>query len=763
MIHNMLKHIYVRVEGIVQGVGFRPFIYRLARELSLKGYCLNDTEGVTIEVEGEVEKLNSFLFAIKKNFPPLAMVKSIYSEEREIVDYKNFIIEKSKQTSKKTTFIPPDTNICDDCLKELFNEYDRRFHYPFITCTNCGPRFSIIYDIPYDRKNTTMNPFKLCPECSREYSDPLDRRFHTQPTACPLCGPRVYLFDKERNLIKDSVDDVIDETYKLLMAGNIVAIKSVGGFHLAVEARNDKAVLELRKRKRRPFKPFALMANIEVVKDFLYVSEKELKLLTSRARPIVLLKQKEKALESISKYVAPNLTHIGIMLPYTPFQHLLFNKDDFMILVMTSANLSDEPIIYKDEIAFEKLSNIADYFVTYNREIAIQSDDSVMFVLNENEFFIRRSRGFVPMPFFTKKSKKHIFAAGADLKSSFALSKDDVIFLSQYLGDLESVNTYEVFKKTLEHFKKVFDIKPEIFISDMHPNYFTTRLTDEISGGSQRLFVQHHHAHIAAVMEEHGIEDEVIGLSFDGTGYGTDSKIWGSEFLIANRKEFRRVAHFSYFKLPGSEKAIKEVYRIGLSLLVDLGLDPMEISKHINFDERDKIEIIINMLKKNINCPLSCSIGRLFDGVAAILGLSTVISTEAEAAQKLEELAITGKRIYPFNVDFDLSGEIEIPVDQIIRNIIEMKEKKIPLEDIALSFHEAISEISLNCVQSICEKYSIRKVVLCGGSFVNRILLKRIWEALNSRGYNVYLPHKVPLNDSSIALGQICIGKELIK
>jgi hydrogenase maturation protein HypF len=759
----MLKHIFVRVEGIVQGVGFRPFIYRLANDFFLNGYCLNDTEGVTIEVEGDDEKLSSFLAAIKEDFPPLAIVNSISSEERELVGYEDFVIEKSKQTNKKTTFVSPDTNICDDCLRELFDKNDRRFHYPFITCTNCGPRFSIICDIPYDRKNTTMSPFELCSECSKEYSDPLDRRFHTQPTACPLCGPAVHLYDKERNLIKDSTDDVIDETYKLLMAGNIMAIKGIGGFHLAVDARNDKAVLKLRERKKRPFKPFALMANLNTVKDFLYTTKKEVELITSRARPIVLLKQKELSPEKISKYIAPNLTNIGIMLPYTPFQYLLFDKDKSMILVMTSANLSDEPIVYKDDLAFQKLSGIADYFVTYNREIAIQSDDSVMFVLNEKEFFIRRSRGFVPVPFFTKNSDRHIFAAGADLKSSFALSKDNVIFLSQYLGDLASVDTYNVYKNTLAHFEKVFDIKPEVFISDMHPDYFTTRLTDEISLNSERIFVQHHHAHIAAVMEEHGIEDEVIGLAFDGTGYGIDGKIWGSEFLLSNRKDFKRVAHFSYFRLPGSEKAIKEVYRTGLSLLADLGLSQQEVVKHINFSDKDNIELILNMLKRNINCPLSCSIGRLFDGVAAILGVASMVSTEAEAAQKLEELALTGKKIYPFDINLDFSDVIEIPVGQIVRNIIEMKEKNLPIEDITLSFHKAISEISLNCVHDIYEKYSIKRVVLCGGAFVNRILLKEIWEALDSSGFDVYLPHKTPLNDGSIALGQICVGKEMAK
>ncbi len=403
----MKKHFHIKVNGIVQGVGFRPFIYRLALENNIKGYVLNDTEGVTIEAEGEEEALEKFIKAIKKKSPPLAIVQEIKIEERKINHFKNFWIEKSKATDKKTTFIPPDTNICKDCLREFFDPKNRRYHYPFIVCTYCGPRFSIVKDIPYDRDNTAMAEFSMCPFCQKEYEDPLDRRFHTQPTACPVCGPHLFLYKNDKTLISEDIEEIVKKVYKYLKAGHIIAIKGVGGYHLACDATNEEAVLKLRERKRRPFKPFALMTGfIEKIEEFLNVSPKEREILLSKERPIVILKEKK---SQVSKYVAPDLTYIGIMLPYTPFQYLLFSLDKDLILVMTSGNLSDEPICFRDEEAFERLGHIADYFVTYNREIVAHSDDSVIFVINEKSFFIRRSKGFVPTPILVKKNFQFIF------------------------------------------------------------------------------------------------------------------------------------------------------------------------------------------------------------------------------------------------------------------------------------------------------------------------------------------------------------------
>ncbi len=754
----MLKHFLIRINGIVQGVGFRPFIYRLAFEHNIKGYVLNDTEGVTIEAEAEEENLNKFVKAIKEEFPPLAIIQEIKIEERPLQGYTRFWIEKSRKTDKKTTFLPPDTNLCKECLKELFDPNDRRYHYPFIVCTHCGPRFSIVKDIPYDRENTSMAPFPMCSECKKEYEDPFNRRFHTQPTACPACGPHLFLYKNDKTLISEDTDEIVQKTYELLKAGCIVAIKGVGGFHLACDATNDEAVFRLRERKRRPFKPFALMTgSIEKIEEFLYISPKEKELLLSKERPIVILKEKKKL---VSRYIAPYLTYIGIMLPYTPFQYMLFSLDKDLILVMTSGNLSDEPICFKDEEAFERLKDIADYFVTYNREIVAHSDDSVMFVLDETPFFIRRSKGFVPAPFLMKKKTPvHLFASGADLKNSFAIAKDNIVILSQYLGDLESFITQKVYKEAVAHFLKVFDVHPEVFISDMHPNYFTTYLANELAGDKKRLKVQHHHAHIVSVMAEHNLKEPVIGIAFDGTGFGIDRKIWGSEFLIADRKGFKRAAHFSYFMLPGGEKAIKEVWRIGLSLLYQAGIS----LDYLSLKEKYPVDIILQMLQKRLNSPEACSIGRIFDGVSAILGITEVISTEAEAAQKLEEEALKTQKFQKIEVPFEEKvEEIIISTEELIKKLIELKDKDVPTSEIALSFHQALIEVSFKVVERLKEIYGIKKVILSGGAFQNRVLLKGLWEKLKKAGFEVFLPQKVPLNDGGIALGQIIVGQEKI-
>jgi hydrogenase maturation protein HypF len=498
-----------------------------------------------------------------------------------------------------------------------------------------------------------------------------------------------------------------------------------------------------------------MAGSIEKIEKFLYISPKEKEILLSKERPILILKEKKSI---ISKYIAPHLSYIGIMLPYTPFQYHLFSLDKDLILVMTSGNLSEEPICFKDDEAFERLSHIADYFVTYNREIIVHNDDSVMFVIKETPFFIRRSKGFVPAPILLKKTfPVHLFASGGDLKNSFAIAKDKVVILSQYLGDLESPITQRVYQSAVEHFLKVFDVHPEVFISDMHPHYFTTAITDKLAGEKPRIKVQHHHAHIVTVMAEHEIEEPVIGLSFDGTGFGTDHKIWGSEFLIADRKEFKRMGHFSYFMLPGGEKAIKEVWRIGLSLLYQVGL-PVD---YLPFKEGKPLNIILQMLEKKLNCPFACSIGRIFDGVSALLGICETISTEAEAAQKLEEIALKTEKFYKIELEIEeRENQIIVSTEDLIKKIIELKDKKIPIPEIALSFHWAIIEASFKVVERIKEKSGIKKVVLNGGAFQNRILLKGLWEKLEKAGFEVFLPQKTPLNDGGIALGQIIIGRE---
>jgi hydrogenase maturation protein HypF len=759
----MFKRLVIRVNGIVQGVGFRPFIYRLALEHHIKGFVLNDTEGVTIEAEGLEENLKNFLEKLQKNFPPLAILQEIKVEEKSPKGYKTFSIKKSKTTSKKNTFIPPDTNLCRDCLRELFDPSDRRYFYPFIVCTHCGPRFSIVKDIPYDRKNTSMAEFKMCEDCLREYEDPLDRRFHTQPTACPRCGPSLFLYDRNQNFISKDTKAILKKTIQFIKEGKILAIKSSGGFHLVCDACNDEVVLKLRERKKRPFKPFALMvADIEKAEEFLFISSAEKKLLLSKERPIVLLKEKKKV---VSRFVAPGLTYLGIMLPYTPFHYLLFSMERNMILIMTSGNLSDEPICYKDEDAFLRLKDIADYFIIYNREIISHTDDSVMFVLKETPFFIRRSRGFVPVPIILKKEiKKDIFAAGGDLKNCFAVAKEKFIILSQYLGDLEYYFTQQVYEKVVNHFFKIFDVKPEVFVCDMHPRYFTTRIVNRLADGKKIIKVQHHYAHIVSVMMEHEIFDPVIGIAFDGTGYGTDGNLWGSEILIADRKNFQRKAHFSYFMLPGGEKAIKEVWRIAISLLWQTGLE-----KEVNLFSEEKLKpVVLQMLEKKINSPLSCSIGRIFDGIAGILGIVKVVSTEAEAPQKLEEKALISNHasedlekvpdLISVSILKNQKGEFVFSTEDLVKGVINLMTKGVKISDIAFYLHLAIIRATLKVVEALKEETDIKNVVLSGGAFQNRLLLRGIWEGLEKRGFKVFLPLKVPFNDGGIALGQVGVA-----
>ena len=752
------KQLKIRVKGIVQGVGFRPFVYRIARENNITGYVLNDTEGVLIICEGKPSSLQEFLNSIKHNPPPLAKIQDIKITEHKPKGYKTFSIRKSKDKKTKDTFIPPDTMVCDECLSEFFNPHNRRYHYPFITCTHCGPRFSIINDIPYDRKNTEMKEFPMCKECMSEYLDPVNRRFHTEPNACPTCGPHLFLYDNKRNLLSEKTDEICDFVADYLKRGKIIAIKGVGGYHLSVDATNDNAVSLLRRRKNRPFKPFAIMMkDIKIVKEYFSINEEEERLLISKERPIVLIREKRRL---ASSFVAPNIQHIGLMLPYTPFQHLLFSHPDIMALVMTSGNISREPIISDDEEAFLELSNIADYFVTYNRKITVFSDDSVLFIEGNTPYFIRRSKGFVPLPFIkNRKFPKSILATGGDLKNSFAIGKENKIILSQYLGDLSSPKSEALYKKILSHFRKIFAFSEDVVVSDKHPNYFTTSIAEEISkNGVKWMKVQHHHAHIVSVMENLDIEKPVIGLAFDGTGYGDDGNLWGSEFFVATKKEYHRRAHFDYFPLPGGEKAIHEIWRIGLSLLYSSFEGRVPLRKY-----KDK-KAILELIEKNINSPLTCSIGRLFDGIASILDIENIITTEAEAAQKLENIACSGWQTEYFDIPYSEKMGIKI-IDtfELVRKITEMKKKKFRISRIARIFHNSISNVSIKIAREISKETGIKSVVLSGGSFQNRLLLGTIKEGLEKEGFEVYTPLDIPFNDGGIALGQISIGRELIK
>ena len=754
---TMKEHRIIRVRGIVQGVGFRPHVFRLAHDIGLAGRVYNDTEGVMIHLEGTKEKIDHFLATLEKAPPPLAEIQDIGETTGEIQEYSEFSIGESLSSSRRSAFIPPDVAVCDQCLEEFFDQGNRRYHYPFITCTHCGPRFSIVNDIPYDRPETTMNHFPMCAHCMSEYRDPWDRRFHTQPNACPVCGPHVFLVNSNGETVTEDIDETVRITLDLLKEGHVVAIKGVGGYHLAADATRDEPVQLLRERKGRPFKPFALMAGtIEKAGELTRITTAEKELMLSRERPIVIMKNREQT--PVSPQIAPGITWTGIMLPYTPFQHLLFSEDPELVLVMTSGNVTDEPIIYRDEDALKRLSPFADYFVMYNREIVAHSDDSVMYVVDEKPYFIRRSRGFVPAPFLTSPAPAHILATGGDLKNSFALTKENFMVLSQYLGDLETPWGNQLYRSTIEHFKKIFDFRPRYVVSDLHPGYFTTRFAQEMSAQEiTHLQVQHHHAHIVANMEEHGFHDSIIGIAYDGTGYGTDGTLWGSEFLVCDRKDFRRAAHFQNFPLPGGESAIRDVWKIGLSLMVAaLG------------DDRDMYSTMAqrDMVQRNINSPHTCSIGRIFDGVSSILGIRHSITTEAEAAQLLEEAAEKGKETIDENLLIpvhDEKGSHVISTADLIKKVYTLLQKGHAVEDIALYFHRSIAQTTVQVAELLREKTGINAVTLSGGVFHNRILLSLITGGLRKKAFDILIPRKIPFNDGCMAVGQAAIAKELLR
>ena len=747
----------LEVNGIVQGVGFRPFIYQLANQYKLKGDVANTSSGVTIHVEGTPKDVEFFIKDLTKKSPPLSHITEISIHDELLNNYKDFKIEESRGKAAISTLISPDVSICDDCKRELFDPKDRRFHYPFINCTNCGPRYTIINDIPYDRPKTSMQNFKMCPLCQAEYDDPANRRFHAQPNACAECGPNVALYDTARK--KELTSHPIIKAAALLKQGNIVAVKGLGGFHLAVDAENDQAVSTLRKRKHREEKPLALMSyDIMQIQKYAQVGPEEEKLITSPQRPIVLLKKKEP--NSISKEVSPRNRYFGVMLPYTPL-HCLLLDHDFTALVMTSGNLSEEPIAIENEDAFERLSNIADYFLIHNRDIYLRSDDSIVRRSADDQRFIRRSRGYVPTPIFLKKKVPPVLACGAELKNTICLTKRDQAFLSQHIGDLENLRTYEFFKLTIQHMKRILEIKPEIIAYDLHPDYLTTHYAQE-QKDIQKIQVQHHHAHIVSAMVENKIDGPVIGLSFDGTGYGTDGAIWGGEILIAEEDNFSRAAHFSYVPMPGSAAVIKEPWRMAVSYLYNAyGEDfwNLELALLKDFD-LNALKIIVEMISKRLNSPHTSSLGRLFDGVAAILGLRNYVAFEGQAAMELEMLAkAKTETIYQYEWLFE--GRIKIQPQPIIRGVTNDMVKGVEPSIISAKFHYTLVQLFAELCEVMRKDSGLNRVVLSGGVFQNSLLLTGLISALEEKSFNVYSHKLVPPNDGGICLGQALVAASL--
>jgi hydrogenase maturation protein HypF len=751
---DTFKRIRVHIEGIVQGVGFRPFIYRLAHHHRLSGWVMNTPSGVVLEAQGAVEYSNSFLRAIPEQAPPLAVISSLRSEEISTVEESGFIIRESGGAGNEVQ-IAPDCDVCPDCLGELFDPADRRYRYPFINCTNCGPRYTIIKGIPYDRAYTTMAGFVMCDDCRAEYEDPAHRRFHAQPNACPVCGPSLDLFDSSGRPVEG---DKLDTAISLLKEGNILALKGLGGYHLAVDACNDEAVGELRKRKKRDEKPFALMSpGLEEIAHYAFFSETEKKLLCGPERPIVLLGKRQG--NPIASLVAPANGYFGVMLPYTPLHHLLL-RGNFTALVMTSGNLSDEPISYLDEEALGRLSDIADFFLTHNREIHTRTDDSVIRVFRGNPIFLRRSRGYVPRSITLPGTSKSVLAVGAELKGAVCLTRGDKAFLSQHIGDLQNASTLRSMEETVDHLERILKIEPEIVAFDMHPDYLSTVYARAVKD-LPKFGVQHHHAHLASCMAENGLEGETIGVIFDGTGYGPDGTVWGGEFLVGGYTGFRRMGHFRTIPLPGGDAAVREPFRMALSYLYTVygeGLFDLSLPCVESVPAAER-KLFLKMLERRLNSPLTSSCGRLFDAVAALIGLRGKVSYEGQAAIELEALAessATG-HVYPFHA---LTVEETHLVDfrPMIRAIVDDMGSGRQKAEIARSFHNTVAAAVREICGLIRMETGLDRVVLSGGVFQNKLLSEGVYDLLAENEFHVFTQRLAPPNDGGVALGQAIIA-----
>ncbi|UCD22401.1 MAG: carbamoyltransferase HypF [Chloroflexota bacterium] len=787
-----IKSASISVRGIVQGVGFRPFVYGLAVKHNLKGWVYNTSEDVRIEVEGEAEAVGQFELELETKAPPLAHIEAVTIEHHPPRGHKNFEIRHSQAQEGKYQLISPDVATCQACLGELLNPEDRRYRYPFTNCTNCGPRFTIIENMPYDRPQTTMRYFQMCPQCQAEYDNPLDRRFHAQPNACPKCGPHVELVDNKGNPVTpiESESNPIADASQLLKEGKIVAIKGLGGFLLACDATNDTAVKTLRQRKKRSSKPFAIMVTtVDEAKRHCYVSSEEEDLLSSPQGPIVLMMWKEDS--SVSREVAPNLRFLGIMLPYTPLHHILL-RDTGRPLVMTSGNLSEEPIARDNDEALRRLSGIADYFLIHNRDIYSRYDDSVAIVERGTSQLIRRARSYAPYPIHLPFKTNQVLGCGAEEKNTFCLTKDNYAFLSQHIGDMENMETLEHFDSTISLYKRLFHIEPEVIAHDLHPDYLATKYAQELGESGMKLVpVQHHHAHIASCLADNGLESPVIGVAFDGTGMGADGNIWGGEFLVADYRNFTRAGHLEYLPLPGGAAAIKKPCRtaIGyiLTLLGENALNaviasdlPAEVWQagakqsplaYIGQVTEVEVEVIKRQIERKINSPLSSSMGRLFDAISALLGIRGEIDYEGQAAVELEmaayssviarresDEAIDGtQKSYPYHI-VEKEGIRIVQLRDLLSTVIEDLRQGMSRGRISVKFHNTVAQMTNDMCQLIANETGISQVALSGGVFQNRLLLGKAVSLLESSNFQVFTHRQVPCNDGGISLGQAVVA-----
>lgn len=765
-VKSEVKRLRLEISGVVQGVGFRPFVYSIAKEFDVQGFVGNESKGVFIEIEGVENNINQFISRLKTNAPPLAHISKIFSQTVELKHDTDFRIIESESHEAEFTLISPDISICKDCLHELFDEYDRRYLYPFINCTNCGPRFTITKTVPYDRPNTTMSAFTMCEACRAEYENPLDRRFHAQPISCWDCGVQAW-----SQVRTESVSDrakPIEQTQKALINGQIVAIKGIGGFHLACDARNEKAIETLRHRKGRVDKPFALMCkDLEVARKFVEINEDETAILTSKERPIVLLKKKTD--NGLSELIAPNNQFLGVMLPYSPLHYLLFSND-LDVLVMTSGNYSNEPIVKDNDEALEKLSRLADSFLLHDREIFVQCDDSVVRVCDGETarqrdiekkvlpftFYLlpyRRSRGYSPFPVELPLKIPQILAVGGELKATFCLTKENFAFMSQHIGDMENLETLRACSNAIEQMKRLFRVEPEIVVGDLHPNYLSSNWAKQTFANF--VAVQHHHAHIASVMAENGVKDEkVIGFAFDGTGYGLDGKIWGGEVFCGDYTNFERLTHLRYFPLAGGDASVKNVYRMALSVLREAEIEWTEDLAPVAFCSETERKVLLKQFENNLNVVQTSSFGRLFDAISSIANISHKATYEAQAAIEFEAILEAGEGDA---YHFELNGN-EIDYRNLVREVVKDVRRNVDKPIISAKFHNAVADLILQLSLKYQTSLNLNKIALSGGCFQNAALLRKASILLNQNGFEVLTHKLVPPNDGGLALGQAMIA-----
>jgi hydrogenase maturation protein HypF len=747
----------VQVSGIVQGVGFRPYVYRLATDRNLGGNISNTPAGVTIEIQGPTDLVEDFVSRLPGEAPMLAQITHVLVREVPCKADRSFEILSSQTGEHPSALVSPDVTVCDDCLRELFDTQDRRHLYLFINCTNCGPRFTIVRDVPYDRPSTSMSAFPMCDKCRAEYTDPHNRRFHAQPNACWDCGPQLEFWDSAGRLIE--VRDPIEAAIERLRAGEILAVKGLGGFHFAVDAMNSAAVERLRQRKRRIAKPFAVMVrDLEAARRFCQIDAEAQTLLSSRQRPIVLAPKTRSS--AVAENVAPNQLDLGLFLPYTPLHHLIFAAGKFTVLVMTSGNLSEEPVAIDNREAVDRLGNIADFFLVHDRKILLRCDDSVVRHSVGRLRQIRRSRGYVPAPVRLHKELPPILAVGGELKNTICLTRRNMAFLSQHIGDLENIESFDFFREAIAHLSRILEIEPEVIAHDLHPDYLSTKWAST-QNGARLVGVQHHHAHIAACMAENLIDGRVIGLALDGTGYGTDGQIWGGEALIAGYATFERAAHFAYVALPGGAAAIREPWRMAVSYLVQaFGEDFLTLDiPFVRELQRGKAELVLRMIAQRVNSPLTSSCGRLFDAVAALIGIRQEVSYEAQATIELEMLGRSSTATDGYPLAIRRQDQCwQIDASSLFAGIVEDLRRKVCTETISRRFHNGLVETLVRLACLLREESSLNQICLSGGTFNNLLVFEHLIRELKFLRFEIFTHSEVPTGDGGLSLGQALVA-----